>query len=102
MGEYKYGDYVTYSPVHRTSKTGRVTKQSKSGWYVCYSGGCTAANTPDDLLRPATESEIERAAKSHIGFHRFDAECKSYDEDCCFGCIHSMPEEKRQELGNDR
>lgn len=87
MGEYAYGDYVVYYPGYREPETGRVTGKTTSGWRVCYHDGCTAASTPAEMLRPATDDEIADASP-RLGHHRFDAECPDFDPDCCFGCVH--------------
>ncbi|MCI6843822.1 MAG: hypothetical protein MR874_03560 [Coriobacteriaceae bacterium] len=89
--ELRYGDYVVYDPGRREPEVGRFVSHDAAGSaYVCYHDGCTAARTPGRLLRPATESEAA-GASPRIGFHRFDAECPSYDPGCCMGCVHDGP-----------
>lgn len=88
MGDYAYGDYVAYDTGRGYLTTGRVTHRSPNGgWFVCFHTGCTAANVPDSLLRPATEREVQAAPRG-IGHHRFDAACGEYDPDACLGCRH--------------
>lgn len=88
MTEYGYGDYVAYDPGYKEPEIGRVTRQgANGGWYVCYHDGCTAACTPEEMLRPATEEEIAKAMPD-LGHHRFDESCPEYDPDACVGCRH--------------
>ena len=82
--EYGYGDWVMYDPGY-TKQIGRVTKCIEGKAFVCYSMGCTAAATPLEYLRPATEDEILVADKS-IGFNRFHEFCPSKDDLACPDC----------------
>ena len=81
---YGFGDWVVYDPGYK-QEIGRVTECGDANAWVCYSTGCTAASTPLDCLRPATDKEIAQAPNG-IGFHRFDRFCPSRDEECCFMC----------------
>lgn len=52
------GDYVIYQkPGASTYELGRVKRRtpSDSGWFCWYSDGDTAANTPDEYLRPVSD-----------------------------------------------
>jgi hypothetical protein len=82
MDIYKPGDYVVYEE----RQLGRVARMDGRGVFVCYTNGCTAANSPLCYLRHATEHEVrlygdEKAKK--LGHHRFDAECPDYDPASC-------------------
>lgn len=81
---YGFGDWVIYDPGYKC-EIGRVTECGETSAFVCYTQGCTAASTPLELLRPATDEEIA-AASPGIGFHRFDATCPNRDDRCCQGC----------------
>lgn len=81
---YKFGDWVVYDPGYK-QEIGRVTECGESSAFVCYTSGCTAASTPLEYLRPATEQEIDCADKG-IGFHRFDASCPVRNDEYCFMC----------------
>lgn len=78
----KFGDYVVYLP---NNKVGRVTEVRGDKAFVCYTDGCTAAGTPLELIREATESEI-RGADPLIGFHRFDKYCPNRVDEACYMC----------------
>ena len=84
MTEYGFGDWVVYDPGYKR-EIGRVTECGGSSAFVCYTQGCTAASTPLEHLRPATDAEV-RSASTGIGFHRFDATCPSRDDECCYMC----------------
>lgn len=79
MATYRFGDWVIYDPGYK-KEIGRVVEDKGSHAYVCYHEGCTAANTPKQYLRYATNQEI-KTAPTDIGFHRFDAWCPTA-EDC--------------------
>ena len=81
---YKFGDWVVYDPGYKR-EIGRVTECGETSAFVCYSCGCTAASTPLEHLRLATDAEVVNASAG-IGFHRFDEFCPSRNEDCCYGC----------------
>ena len=81
---YSFGDWVVYDPGYKT-EIGRVTDCGFITAHVCYHQGCTAASTPLEHLRPATDAEIAKAP-SGIGYHRFDAMCPKRDEECCYMC----------------
>ncbi len=81
---YKFGDWVVYAPGY-TQQIGRVTECGEHRAFVCYSLGCTAAPTPLEYLRPATEAEIDEA-DTRIGYNRFHAYCPSWNELACVGC----------------
>lgn len=81
---YGFGDWVVYDSGYK-QEIGRVTECGERSAHVCYHQGCTAASTPLEFLRPATEREIAEAPEG-IEFHRFDAACPSRDEDCCWMC----------------
>lgn len=81
---YGFGDWVIYDPGYK-QEIGRVTKCGKASAFVCYSCGCTAAATPLEYLRPATDAEIADAPTG-IGFHRFDETCPSRNDECCYMC----------------
>lgn len=81
---YGFGDWVVFDPGY-TRQVGRVTECRGDSAFVCYSFGCTAASTPLEYLRPATEGEIA-AADPAIGYHRFDERCPSWDEAACAMC----------------
>lgn len=81
MQKFNKGDFVMYDD----RELGRVaTVRDDGAIFVCYSTGCTAANTSPKDLRLATEKEV-RACEfaSHLGFHRFDDYCPEYDYDVC-------------------
>lgn len=82
---YGFGDWVVYDPGY-VQQIGRVTECREGSAFVCYSTGCTAALTPLEYLRPATEDEIA-AADHAIGYNRFHAYCPSWDEWACIGCM---------------
>jgi len=82
--KYEFGDWVVYDPGYQ-QVIGRVTECHETNAFVCYTQGCTAALTPLEYLRSATEAEIEKASAG-IGFHRFDATCPSRIEECCWNC----------------
>lgn len=81
MEIYKPGDYVVYDERH----LGRVAKVDE-GVFVCFTNGCTAANTPLRYLRHATEYEVrlygEEKAK-RLGYRRFDEWCSDYNWESC-------------------
>lgn len=81
---YEFGDWVVYDPGY-TRQIGRVTEVRGNSAFVCYSHGCTAASTPLEYLRKATDAEIA-IADSDIGYNRFGDSCPSWDEDACVGC----------------
>lgn len=81
---YKFGDWVVYDPGYK-QQIGRVTECREHSAFVCYSFGCTAASTPLEYLRPATEAEINEADEA-IGYNRFHAYCPSWNELACVGC----------------
>lgn len=81
---YRFGDWVIYDPGYKQG-IGRVTECGERSAFVCYHQGCTAASTPLEYLRPATDAEIAEAPAG-IGFHRFDATCPKRDEECCYMC----------------
>lgn len=81
---YKFGDWVVYDQGYK-QQIGRVTECGDKSAFVCYSTGCTAASTPLEYLRRATDSEIAAADKS-IGFNRFNETCPSRNEECCYMC----------------
>ena len=81
---YRFGDWVVYDPGYK-QEIGRVTECRENSAFVCYTQGCTAASTPLEHLRQATESEVA-SASAGIGFHRFDATCPVRVEDVCMGC----------------
>ena len=85
MAEYGFGEYVVYKPNNQVGRIGRVTECRESDAFVCYTSGCTAACTPLDMLRKATEDEIAHADKT-IGFHRFDRYCPERIDWCCSMC----------------
>ena len=78
------GDWVVYDPGYK-QEIGRVTECRENSAFVCYSQGCTAASTPLEYLRLASDDEVENADKG-IGFHRFDESCPSRVEEACFMC----------------
>lgn len=84
--EYGWGDYVVYKCSYRPPEIGRVVREQPdtNAVFVCYHSGCTAALTPKDMLRPATDDEIA-SAPSDLGYHRFDDDCPQYREDVCYG-----------------
>lgn len=81
---YEFGEWVVYDPGYK-KEIGRVTECGECSAFVCYTQGCTAALTPLEHLRPATDEEIANAPVG-IGFHRFDARCPNRDEECCYMC----------------
>ena len=81
---YGFGDWIVYDPGYK-QEIGRVTECREHAAFVCYTQGCTAALTPFEHLRPATDDEIAKAP-SGIGFHRFDATCSSRIDECCYMC----------------
>lgn len=81
---YNFGDWVVYDPGYK-QEIGRVTQCNEDSAFVCYTLGCTAASTPLEYLRPATDFEISNASAG-IGFHRFDPICPKRDEACCYMC----------------
>ena len=81
---YEFGEWVVYDPGYKR-EIGRVTECRENSAFVCYHQGCTAASTPLEHLRPATETEIA-AAPAGIGYHRFDETCPSRDEEACSVC----------------
>ena len=81
---YNFGDWVVYDPGYK-QEIGRVTECGERSAFVCYHQGCTAASTPLEYLRPATDAEIAKAPAG-IGFHRFDATCPIMDEWLCAHC----------------
>jgi len=82
---YLFGEWVVYDPGYK-HEIGRVTECSENSAFVCYHQGCTAASTPLEHLRPATDAEIA-SAPAGIGFHRFDEFCQKRDEECCYRCM---------------
>ena len=82
--EYSFGDWVVYDPGYK-KEIGRVTECRELSAFVCYHHGCTAASTPLEHLRPATDAEIAQAPAG-IGFHRFDVTCPIRDEWLCTHC----------------
>lgn len=82
--KFGFGDWVVYDPGYK-QEVGRVTECGEDSAFVCYSLGCTAASTPLEHLRNATEAEIASADEG-IGFHRFDERCPSRNEECCYMC----------------
>lgn len=90
MADFKFGDWVMYDPGYVT-QVGRVASVSGDNVYVCYHNGCTASNTPADLLRPATDAEVANASAG-IGFHRFDEYCPKRMEDVCYMCRAKLSE----------
>ena len=83
--KYKFGEWVVYDPGYK-QEIGRVTECRDSSAFVCYSTGCTAASTPLEYLRHATDDEIA-AADNAIGYNRFHEYCPSWDEFACLGCM---------------
>ena len=81
---YGFGEWVVYDPGYK-QEIGRVTECRQDSAFVCYSLGCTAASTPIEHLRPATDAEIAGACAG-IGFHRFDETCPVRDDDACRHC----------------
>lgn len=81
---YEFGDWVVYDPGCK-QQIGRVTECREHSAFVCYSLGCTAASTPLEYLRLATDAEINKADAA-IGYNRFHAYCPSWDELACVGC----------------
>lgn len=81
---YKFGDWVVYVNGCK-NEIGRVTMCMEGAAFVCYHRGCTAARTPLECLRPATDAEIAQAPDG-IGFHRFDAECPAFEDHVCHTC----------------
>ena len=81
---YGFGEWVVYVPGY-TKQIGRVTECRGKSAFVCYSTGCTAASTPLEYLRKATDDEIA-AADKRIGYNRFNTFCPSWDEWACVGC----------------
>lgn len=81
---YQFGDWVVYDPGY-TRQIGRVTEVRGDSAFVCYSHGCTAASTPLEYLRHATDAEIAQAPAG-IGYHRFDTTCPSRVEEACYMC----------------
>lgn len=82
---FKFGDYVMYDPGYKDPELGRVTEDRGDQVMVCYHEGCTAASTPKEMLRLATEKEIHDSIL-HFGYHRFDGSCPKYDPDICYCC----------------
>ena len=82
--KYTFGEWVVYDPGYK-QELGRVTECGENSAFVCYTQGCTAASTPLEYLRRATEAEVAKASAG-IGFHRFDEACPSRDEECCWMC----------------
>lgn len=78
------GDYVVYDPGYKDPEIGRVTEDRGGTVFVCYTSGCTAAGTPKEKLRMATNTEVGRAPKD-LGYNRFAAFCPIWDEDVCAG-----------------
>ena len=81
---YKFGDWVIYDNGYK-HEIGRVTMCMETEAFVCYTLGCTAACTPLECLRPATDDEIAQVPDG-IGFHRFDAECPEFEDYLCHTC----------------
>lgn len=81
---FEFGEWVVYDPGYK-QEIGRVTECRENSAFVCYHQGCTAASTPLEHLRPATDDEVARADKK-IGFHRFDEYCPSRVEEACYAC----------------
>ena len=81
---YSFGDWVVYDPGYK-QEIGRVAECRETSAFVCYTQGCTAASTPLEHLRPATDAEIAKAPAG-IGYHRFDATCPNRSEDACYMC----------------
>lgn len=81
---FEFGDWVVYDPGYM-QQIGRVTECRGDSAFVCYSFGCTAAATPLEYLRHASDGEIAAADKT-IGFNRFHAYCPEWDEYACVGC----------------
>lgn len=81
---FGFGDWVVYDPGYK-QEIGRVTECRENSAFVCYHQGCTAASTPLEYLRLASDDEVEKADKG-IGFHRFDESCPSRVEEACFMC----------------
>ena len=86
---FSFGDWVVYNPSY-TKEIGRFvsySKEDKSTAFVCYSAGCTAANTPTKYLRHYDEQEDKNLVKDEkIGYHRFDTNCPDYNKDVCSCC----------------
>lgn len=83
METFNFGDWVIYDSGYKQN-IGRVTLDLYKRAYVCYDMGCTAASTPKQYLRHATEEEI-KTAPDGIGFHRFDSCCPIAE--CCPGIV---------------
>lgn len=82
MQKFNKGDFVMYDD----RELGRVaTVRDDGAIFVCYSTGCTAANTPKEKLRLATEKEMKKAGAmvKLIGFNRFNPTCPDYDSYTC-------------------
>lgn len=81
MTKFKKGDYVMYD----NRELGRVaTVRDDGAIFVCYSTGCTAANTPPEKLRLATDEEVKsNKFARQLGYHRFDYYCPEYDALFC-------------------
>lgn len=85
MTKFNKGDFVMYDE----RELGRVaTVRDDGAIFVCYSTGCTAANTAPEDLRLATEEEYKsNKFARHLGYHRFDDFCPDYDAlFCSFYC----------------
>ena len=82
--KFKFGDWVIYNPGYK-SEIGRVTECHGDRAHVCYHEGCTAACTPIEFLRLASEDEMA-SASSMIGYHRFDKTCPDRNDDYCSMC----------------
>ena len=82
MDTYSFGDYVVYETGYK-SEVGRVTEDCGDSVFVCYHDGCTAASTPKEYLRMATDAEIAKSSPN-LGYHRFDGNCPEYVPGICF------------------
>lgn len=90
---FEFGEYVVYEPGQGSTELGRVAKDLGTDTvFVCFHEGCTAAATPRQMLRHATDAEIA-TSDANFGFHRFDDECPEYDPDACFMCNHDKRDE---------
>jgi len=81
---FEFGDWVVYDPGYK-QEIGRVTECGELTARVCFTQGCTAAATPLEHLRSATDAEVAGAGAG-IGFHRFDPTCPNRDDECCHMC----------------
>lgn len=89
LEELNRGDFVVYTKGTK-EELGRIARKIEPATYfVCYSEGCTASNTPRECLRKASQDDIKRiCSKTHIipsriGYNRFNETCSEYDEEDC-------------------